>query len=84
MDIDEYTYVTFGQIHQHVIPGVRPLDKDTIAAVKGDRNEVFRIFGAKFAFTYTYEDLAKVSHYFPGGVVIIPEGCLPSTYSDAY
>lgn len=64
-------YVTFGQIHRHVING-RILDKDCVAVVEGDRNTVFELFEGKFCFEYPekYWDEKKLS-YFPRGYIYL-------------
>lgn len=63
------TYVTFGQIHRHEING-KIFDKDCVAVVDGNRDEVFRLFGPKFCFEYPEEhwDDSKMK-YFPRGYI---------------
>lgn len=65
------TFVTFGQVHVHVIDGV-VFDKDCVAVVNGGRDEVFRLFGPKFSFEYPegYWDDADMKYY-PRGYIEI-------------
>lgn len=63
------TYVTFGQVHRHVINGV-VFDRDCVAVVNGDRAKVFELFGVKWCFLYAEGnfDVLKM-HYFPRGLI---------------
>ena len=63
------TYVTFGQAHAHSING-KTFDKDCVAVVNGNQDEVFKIFGQKFCFEYPeeYWDENKIS-FFPRGYI---------------
>lgn len=72
-------YVTFGQIHHHVIEGI-VFDKDCVAtfeAEDGDtgREKAFRLFGPRFSFHYTEDnfDLDRQMPYFPRGLIEVPE-----------
>ena len=68
------TYVTFGQVHVHVVNG-KTFDKDTVAVIeatseKEGRELAHEYFGEKFFTTYSEkywkEDNMK---YFPKGYV---------------
>lgn len=62
-------YVTFGQIHKHEING-KVFDKDCVAIVNGNREDVLKIFGVKFCFDYTKEEFDLNSmHYYPRGII---------------
>lgn len=50
-------YVTFGQLHQHVING-KTLDKDTVAIIKAESADKGReiaeeLFGHKYSMSYS-------------------------------
>lgn len=61
------TYITFGQVHRHVINGVI-FDKDCVAEVDLPEKEARAIFHPKFCFSYT--DLDKVGmHFYPRGLI---------------
>lgn len=63
------TFVTFGQIHIHKING-KIFDKDCVAIVNGDRNEVFEIFDRKFCFEYSEDEWDDSSiKYYPRGYI---------------
>lgn len=68
------TYVTFGQVHRHVINGT-VFDKDCVAIVDGDREKVFDLFGTRFCFDYPEEhwDDSQMK-YFPRGYVDVSRG----------
>lgn len=68
------TYITFGQIHRHVISGV-VFDRDCVAEIACDdanhgRELAHEYFGDQFCFDY-YEDAFKpdMMVYYPGGFV---------------
>ena len=68
-------YVTFGQVHNHVVNG-RTLDKDTVARYDAPdwhagRLKAHEYFGPKFCFDYhdTEWDEGEKLHYFPKGYV---------------
>jgi hypothetical protein len=64
-------YVTFGQDHAHRI-GNNTLDKDCVAIVSGNRESVFKLFGAKFSMVYPEDHWDKDSmKYFPRGYIEI-------------
>ena len=53
------TYVTFGQIHNHLIDG-KFFDKDCVAVITSGckhegRSKAFELFGTKFCFEYPEE-----------------------------
>lgn len=60
-------YITFGQAHTHRVNGVT-LDCDSVAKVR-DRDQAFELFGPKFGTSYTEEEIMKVMHYFPRGII---------------
>ncbi len=64
--------VSFGQVHRHVINGV-VIDKDCLVCMEegGDRANIFRMFGGKFATTYPMEELDKLMKYSLHGVIHI-------------
>ena len=63
------TYVTFGQGHKHKING-KTFDKDCVAVVYGDRDEVFRIFDRNFCFEYSEEYWEeRKMEFFPRGYI---------------
>jgi len=68
------TFVTFGSDHKHTINGDK-FDHNCVAIVNGDRDEVFRIFGARFCFEYPEEhwggDPARVASFWPDGCKIV-------------
>jgi len=62
-------YVTFGQAHKHKINGT-VYDKNCVALVNGDRDDVTKIFGVKFCFDYTKEEFdLTFMHYYPRGII---------------
>lgn len=69
-----YTYVTFGQIHRHVIDGII-FDKDCVAVIeassrKQGREKAFEIFGRKFCFEYFEDEFDRdILKHFPRGLV---------------
>jgi len=67
------TYVTFGQKHIHRINNL-VFDKDCIAVVNGNRDKVFEIFGARFAFEYLdiNFDINGI-HLYPRGLIEVPD-----------
>lgn len=66
------TYVTFGQVHRHEING-QVFDKDCVAVVDGDREEVFRLFGPWFCFEYPEDQFDhRVMIHFPRGLIPVP------------
>ncbi len=62
-------YVTFGYANRHVINGIL-FDKDCVALIDGEREDVFKIFGRKWCFEYEHEefDINWLKHY-PRGIV---------------
>ena len=64
-------YISFGQIHTHVLDGVQ-IDKDSLVCIQAEnegvaREKAFKLFGPNW-FT-SYSNLS-VLQYFPRGVVI--------------
>jgi hypothetical protein len=65
------TFVTFGQTHTHSING-KTFDKDCVAVVNGDREEVRKLFGDKFSVAYHEQDFdPKIMTYFPRGYITV-------------
>ncbi len=63
------TYVTFGQSHVHRING-KILDRDCVALINGNRDDVFKMFGDKFCFEYAEDKFNFDSmKYFPRGII---------------
>ena len=71
-------YVTFGQSHAHIVNGVI-FDKDTVAVfdaptAEAGREIAFKLFGPKFCFHYFGDEFDHTKlHYFPSGLVYVPE-----------
>lgn len=69
-------YVTFGQAHAHRIDGVT-LECDCVASytspdAESGRAKAFELFGRKFCFHYTENEIEHVNmNYFPRGVIDI-------------
>ena len=64
-------YVTFGQDHIHYIGG-QVFDKDCVAEMYGDREDVFRLFTDKFCFEYPekqFDKSRKNMKHFPKGII---------------
>jgi len=68
---DPMRYVTFGQDHVHEINGVI-FDKTCVAKVKGDREDVFKIFGPEFCMEYDRPEFIRLQ-FFPRGIIEVPE-----------
>jgi len=67
-------YVTFGQDHIHWIGG-QVFDKDCVAEMYGDREDVFRIFGDQFCFEYPEKQFDKKDlKFFSKGIIRVKEG----------
>ena len=70
----EDRYVTFGRSHRHEING-KVFDENCVALVHGGRAKVFEIFGNKFSFDRTKEEMHddgltfKLLYYFPRGII---------------
>ena len=65
------TFVTFGQTHVHSING-KTFDKDCVAVVNGDRDNVFEIFGPKFCMTYSQQEFDPMGmKYYPRGYIAV-------------
>lgn len=63
------TFVTFGQVHIHRVND-KIFDKDCVAVVKGDREEVHALFGNKFCMAYHERDFdSTVMKYYPRGYI---------------
>ena len=70
-------YVTFGQNHVHSIDG-KTFDKDCVAVIEGDREDIFKIFGDKWCFEYSekqWEDKDKKCflRLYPRGLIKLGE-----------
>lgn len=67
-------FVTFGQIHAHRVNG-RTFDADVVAAVRGDRKEVFELFGDQFMTTYDEVHIRdpgeNVMQYYSRGILAV-------------
>lgn len=67
-------YVSMGQVHRHEING-KVIDKDSIAVINctdyaDGRRIAFELFGDKFCFTYSEEQLSeKCMCHFPRGKI---------------
>ena len=72
------TYVTFGQIHRHVINGT-VFDKDCVAVIttnnpKEGREKAFELFGKQFCFEYPEQYKSEINmQYFPRGEIEVSE-----------
>lgn len=72
------TYVTFGQVHYHIIDN-KVFDKDCVAVIEADneakgRNMAFELFGPKFFTTYTEETFDPSDlEYFPRGLIRVED-----------
>lgn len=64
------SYFTFGQAHRHEIDGI-VFDKDCIAEVEDDnpREVAFSLFGTKWCWQYTAEEIANKLHFYPRGII---------------
>ena len=74
-------FVTFGQVHRHEYAN-QVYDKDCVGVIYANseneaRESLFKIFGAKFCFTYTEENWEKTPMltHFPDGYRDIPFDC---------
>lgn len=71
-------YVTFGQIHSHVIKGTL-FNHNCVATFdaadyESGREKAFELFGPRFCFHYSEEDFDHSSmKYFPDGLVEVPK-----------
>lgn len=71
-------FVTFGQVHLHVING-QVFDKDCIAVIDCEdhaegRAKAFELFGRKFCVTYGEEfDMHKILDRFPRGLINVAQ-----------
>ncbi|MDR0912141.1 MAG: hypothetical protein LBM96_06025 [Methanobrevibacter sp.] len=63
------SYFTFGQDHVHKC-GNATLDKDCIVKIEAEdpREEMFRLFGSKWAMQYDESQLEDIIKYYPRGV----------------
>ena len=66
-------FISFGQQHTHRVNNVT-FDKDSIARIKckdyaDGRKIAFELFGDKFAFDYSKEEIEKSLHFFPRGII---------------
>ena len=69
-------YVTFGQVHRHVVNG-KVFDKDCVAVIKAEthregREIAVKVFGDEFFTTYddaTFRNIIGMMDYYPRGKI---------------
>ncbi len=69
-------YITFGQIHKHVIDGV-VYDKDCFAVIEAKdydkaRSKAFDLFGRKWCWLYESKHKTLNNIFYPRGLIQIP------------
>jgi hypothetical protein len=68
------TYITFGQVHKHVING-QVFDKDCVAVIETNsiqegRKKAIELFGTQFCFEYSEENFdKKMMMFYPRGFI---------------
>lgn len=66
-------YFSLGQKHVHRVNG-QTLDCDCLVEIEGEdkqqcRNRMFELCSDKWAFQYDEDEMPKLLHYFPRGVI---------------
>lgn len=68
-------YLTFGQVHSHILPGLGIFDKDCVAIIRANdyaeaREKAFKTFSDKWSSIYSTENPPTMSFY-PRGLMEI-------------
>lgn len=68
-------YISFGQTHAHRVNGVT-FARNSLALIVAPTHDearriAFELFGPKFCTSYTEDQLPRIIHHFPRGVIAI-------------